>query len=387
MQTNDKPDPMEEIEISDSLAEQVLELGMAIQQIPAPTFDEGQRAEFIRQRFQAEGLENVTIDAVGNVFGRLPGGGATYPVIVSAHLDTVFPASTNLQVVRETGRVYGAGIGDNSIGVAGLFGLLWGLRQRMATKAIGTPPGDLWLVANVCEEGLGNLRGMRAVVDRFGKDVLAYVVLEGMGLGEVYHRGLGVQRYRISVQTKGGHSWVDYGEPSAIHELAGLITRLVSIPLPATPRTTMNVGIISGGTSINTIAGEAHLELDLRSEDPKVLQDLVRQVEQLVQETERGDEIISKMEVIGQRPAGKISGRHALVQLTKQRLSARGIDTNLSIGSTDANEPLSRGIPAVCVGVTTGDFSHTVKEYINISPLQTGLGFLVSLVEGIFFEI
>src|SRR4030043_689186 len=125
--------------------------------------------------------------------------------------------------------------------------------------------GDLWLVADVGEEGLGDLQGMKAVVDRIGTDASAYLILEGMSLGQVYHRGLGVRRYRISVHTKGGHSWVDYGNPSAIHELAEMVVKIKNLALPVEPRTSLNVGMITGGTSVNTIAAEANLELDLRS--------------------------------------------------------------------------------------------------------------------------
>ena len=186
-----------------SILNRVLDIAVAIQQIPAPTFEEGQRAAFLRDRFQDEELCDVSIDGVGNVYGRLPGGGTAPPLVISAHSDTVFPAATSLKVRREMDRIYGPGIGDNSLGVAGLFGMLWTINQRGIEL-----PGDLWLVSNVCEEGLGDLRGMRAVVERFGDQVLAYLVIEGMALGQIYHRGLGVRRYRIHVRTSGGHSWV-----------------------------------------------------------------------------------------------------------------------------------------------------------------------------------
>jgi len=182
-----------------SLVAQVLDLAVQIQQIPAPTFYESGRAAFIQKQFVKAGLRDVQVDEIGNVYGRLPGAGQKPPLVVSAHSDTVFPASTDLQVRREKGQIHGPGIGDNSLGVAGLFGLLWGLRARLqGSSAELRFPGDLWLVANVGEEGLGDLRGMRVVVDRFGPQVLAYLVVEGMALGQIYHRGLGVKRYRIN---------------------------------------------------------------------------------------------------------------------------------------------------------------------------------------------
>jgi acetylornithine deacetylase/succinyl-diaminopimelate desuccinylase-like protein len=247
--------------------ERIIELAIAIQQIPAPTFHEQQRAEFVRSRFMQEGLLDVEMDPVGNVYGRIPGTQAgSKPLVVSAHLDTVFPMSVELKCEREGERVFGPGIGDNSLSVAALVGLLWQLQEEKASL-----PGDVWLAANVGEEGLGDLKGMRAVVERFGGNALAYIVVEGMALGTVYNRGLGVRRYRVQVQTEGGHSWLDYGKPSAIHELTSVCTRLSALEMPRKPRTTFNIGVISGGSSVNTIAAEAMVELDLRSEKAETL--------------------------------------------------------------------------------------------------------------------
>ena len=369
-----------------ALAERVLDLAIAIQQIPAPAFGEGRRAEFVCERFQAEGLSDVSMDALGNVYGRLAGKGGRQSLVVSAHLDTVFPEGTPLDLHREADKVYGPGLGDNSVGVAGLFGLVWALRQQAEGADLHTGPhplaGDVWLVGNVGEEGLGNLRGMTAVVDRFGESVLAYIVLEGMALGQVYHRGLSVQRYQIEACTAGGHAWVDFGQPSAIHELAGLITRLYALPLPNQPRTSMNVGVISGGTSINTIAAQASCLVDLRSEDQLTLTNLAAQVEGLVEAGNRPGVQFS-CEVVGARPAGELPLDHPLVRLALHNLEVKGIRPLPNIGSTDANVPLSRGLPAICVGLTTGGGAHTLEEYINTAPLGLGLSQLLALVDGI----
>lgn len=366
-----------------ALVARVLDLAIAIQQVPAPPFGEDRRSAFVKERFQVEGLKDVSADALGNIYGRLPGSGKARPAVVSAHLDTVFPFGTDLQVQREADKIFGPGIGDNSLGLAGLFGLLWCIQECEGGASL---PGDLWLVANVGEEGLGDLRGMKAVVDRFAEQPSAYVILEGMALGQVYHRGLGVQRYRITASTEGGHSWVDYGRPSAIHELATLVTRLMALKVPNTPRSSLNVGIISGGTSINTIAADAHLELDLRSEGEAALQELVRQVEVQV-ETSRRPDVQFTLELIGQRPAGSIAKDHRLVKLASRCLKAQGLEPNLTIGSTDANVPLSRGLPAVCVGLSTGYGAHTMNEYINTAPLAQGLTQVYQLIEGIFGEL
>ncbi len=359
--------------------ERVVEWAISVQQVPAPTFAESARAALVRRLFVQEGLADVQIDTVGNVLARLPGQGGAQPLVVSAHLDTVFPAGTDLTMRRDGEKVYAPGIGDNSLGVAALFALSWELKARQPSL-----PGDVWLAANVGEEGLGDLMGMNAVVDRFGSGVTAYLILEGMSLGQVYHRGLGVRRYRISARTAGGHSWVDFGRPSAIHELAGVVVQLNSLPLPAQPRTSLNVGVISGGTSVNTIAAQATLELDTRSEGKQELAALAAQVEQVVALANRANGVQITGEVIGERPAGEISASHPLVSLAVQCLQEQGINARLNIGSTDANAPLGRGYPAVTVGLTHGAGAHTVGEFIEIQPLVQGLQQLFNLVEGTF---
>jgi len=359
------------------LVNQVLELAIEIQQIPAPTFNESKRGEFIYERFIQEDLMDVEIDEIGNVLGRLPGSGSALPIIVSAHLDTVFPSGTDLSYERLAEKIAGPGIGDNAVGLAGLFGLLWELNQQQVILN-----SDLWLVANVGEEGLGDLRGMREVVNRFAGQIRAYIILEGMELGQVYHRGLGVRRFRITVNTSGGHSWVDYGKPSAVHELVRIVTRLLAIQIPEGPRTTMNVGVISGGTSVNTIAAEASLDLDLRSEDVAALDELVKSVEGTLQESQSPDVRVS-VELIGQRPVGEISQNHPLVALAVQGLETVGIQPRLNIGSTDANIPLSIGYPAIGLGLTYGNGAHTVNEYINLPPLELGLKQLLLVIKGL----
>ena len=381
----------------DQFIQRILDLAVAIQQIPAPTFHEAKRAEFVHARFKEEGLQGVEIDSTGNVYACLGSNrqslsGKCRPLIVSAHLDTVFSLDIDLSTRRERERILAPGIGDNSLGVAGLFALVWALRERRLSL-----PGDLWLVANVCEEGLGNLRGMQAVVDRFelhrehndrqpglsgtktGTRPLAYIVVEGMSLGQVYQRGLGVRRFRVSVQTAGGHSWIDFGQPSAVHELTALATRITALKLPSRPRTTLNVGIISGGSSVNTIAAEAMLELDLRSEDSATLEEVVRQVKQIVSIPQKPGVVVN-WEAIGKRPAGEIPTEHPLVRLAQDCLRSVDLEPRLNIGSTDANLPLSLGLPAVTIGLSTGGRAHTVHEYINIPPLEKGVEQLVRLV-------
>jgi acetylornithine deacetylase/succinyl-diaminopimelate desuccinylase-like protein len=365
-----------------SLITRLLDLAIAIQQIPAPTFHEEVRARFVGDQFRSAGLEDVHLDDLFNVYGRLPGaGGEALPLVVSAHTDSVFPEGTDLSITRQKDRLTGPGLGDNALGVAGLLGLVWALQAQ--PEAL---PGDLILVANVGEEGLGDLRGMRAVTDRFGEGALAYVVLEGIALGHIFNRGMAVRRYRITLRTAGGHSWVDYGRPSAVHELAHLVTRLTSLPLARQPRTSLNAGTITGGTTVNTIAASAQVELDLRSEDEGTLLSLAETVVRMARGVQSG-EVEVYIELVGQRPPGELPGSHPLVAVARQSLLAQDVEPRLNVGSTDANLPLSRGLPAICIGLTTGGGAHTLEEHIDLPPLAKGMAQLLSLVQGVFEKL
>lgn len=358
----------------DGIVEQVI----AIQQIPAPTFEEETRARFIEERFKALGLEDVNRDALNNVYGRLPGtSSALPPVVLSAHLDTVFPMNTDLAIRREGNLIYGPGIGDNSTGVAGLLQTAQAIRDnRLAHTA------DIYFVANVGEEGLGDLRGMRAVVDRFGGDAI-YIVVEGGLYGKLIHQAVGVRRYRIQISAPGGHSWGGFGAASAIHQLGHLIVDIDNLAVPAIPKTTYNVGIIQGGISINTIANSAELWLDLRSEGVVALEQLVKDVEEIVRTRNKryaleGDGVEIKMHRVGDRPAGSISRQSPLVAGAEAALRAVGCeDVHYIVSSTDANIPLSRGYEAVCLGLTHSGNSHRPDEFMDKTNLPAGLGQLL----------
>lgn len=355
----------------------MIELAIAIQQIAAPTFEEAARAQFVRQQFEQLGLCDIHQDAVGNLYARLPGKNPTLPpLLLSAHLDTVFPAGTPLTVQRSPEYIQAPGIGDNAIALAALCESVLRLRAQNFTLA-----GDLWLAANTAEEGLGNLRGMTAVCDKFGTQPRAYVVLEGIGLGDVTIGGIGSQRYQISAHTAGGHSWGDYGQPSAIHHLARLITAFDAQPISTNPRSSINVGCIHGGFSVNTIAAEASLLLDLRSEDAHTLAALCAQVEDLTAKANRHPGVQICTQIVGQRPAGELRGDHWLVALAEESLRSAGIQPIRNAGSTDANLPLSRGLPAVCLGLTIGEAAHTLHETIRTAPLQQGMNALLYLLK------
>ncbi|GAB4403607.1 MAG: M20/M25/M40 family metallo-hydrolase [Anaerolineales bacterium] len=354
----------------------MIELAIAIQQIAAPTFEEAARAQFMRGQFEQLGLRDIHQDSVGNLYARLPGKNSTLPpLVLSAHLDTVFPADTPLTVQRSAEYLQAPGIGDNSVALAALCESVLRLRAQNHTLA-----GDLWLVANTAEEGLGNLRGITAVCNKFGAQPRAYIVLEGIGLGEVTIGGIGSQRYQISAHTAGGHSWSSYGQPSAIHHLARLITALDALPVPSMPRASLNVGCISGGFSVNTIAAEASLLLDLRSEDARTLQALCTQVENLTAKAATAPGVDFRTQIIGQRPAGNINGDHWLVALAAESLRSVGIPPTFGAGSTDANLPLSRGLPSICIGLTIGERAHSLEENIRIAPLEQGMQALMYLL-------
>jgi tripeptide aminopeptidase len=363
-----------------ALTKRLLDLAIQVQQIPAPTFEEERRADFVVRSFAAEGLQDVSMDSVHNVYARLPGRGRADPLIISAHLDTVFPANTLCSSTRDAAQIHGPGIGDNALGVASLFGLLWMLRQNRAELS-----ADVWLVANVCEEGLGNLRGMREVVGRFGAKVSAYLVIEGTALGHVYHRAVGARRYRVALHTAGGHSWSDYGQPSAVHELARLVMDITALPVPENPRTTLNVGVISGGTGVNVLAAEARFDLDVRSEGAETLGATAAQVEAKIRSAQKPG-ISVDMEVIGERPAGEIPTDHPLVRLAGACLAEQGLKATFTSGSTDANVPLSLGYPAVVLGITTGGGAHTLHEYIDVAPAEQGMRQLFRFVETLLTE-
>lgn len=352
----------------------VLEDALAIQQVPAPTFAEDRRAALIQERFARHALEEVQVDEVYNVYGRWPGTDASRPaLLISAHMDTVFPAETNLNTRRGNGQLYGPGLGDNSLGVAALLALL----DLLETHQIH-PASDLWFVANSREEGLGDLGGIRAAWEKLGPRLGAAIVVEGMALGRIYHSGIGVRRLHITCRAPGGHSWLHFGQPSAIHGLIRLGARIIDLVPPEQPRTTYNIGLIGGGQSINSLAAWADLYLDLRSEDPASLRTLENQVLNII-EAVRSPELDFESQVVGDRPAGRIGTDHPLAQLAAAAVENVGYNPTFENGSTDANLLLAKGLPTVTIGITFGGNAHRLDEYIDTAPIPDGIWQLVLL--------
>jgi acetylornithine deacetylase/succinyl-diaminopimelate desuccinylase-like protein len=347
-----------------------------LQAVPAPTFEEHERAAALRKEFEHAGGLELHSDEVGNLLARVPGG-AGPALAVSAHLDSVFPRGTDLASRRTAQRLHGPGIGDNAVALAALVELALDFKQD-------PPPGDLWLVANVCEEGLGNLRGMRQVVARLNGAVRAYLVLEGMALGQVYHRALPARRFRLSAEGPGGHSWIHAGRASALHQLIRLGAELADLPTSSEPKSTLNIGLMRGGHSVNSIADQAYLEVDLRCESEAGLQALADQVAGLVARS-AVDGVKFSLVPTGARPAGGLAADHPLVQAAVSALG-RGSRrrARLAAGSTDASVPLQQAYPAVCIGLTTGGEAHTVREYIDIPPMEGGYRSLLNLIQAAF---
>jgi acetylornithine deacetylase/succinyl-diaminopimelate desuccinylase-like protein len=259
------------------------------------------------------------------------------------------------------------------------------LAVAQALTEVDPPLVDVWVVANTGEEGLGDLRGMRAAVDRLDETLGACIVIEGMGLGRIVHQALGSRRFRIEASAPGGHSWSDFGSASAVHTIVQLAADLAQLSVPTTPRTSFNIGRIQGGTSVNTIAQHAQLELDLRSEAGEALAEAIAETETIVKRFQ-SDEwnqkgVTVSIETIGDRPTGDIPADHPLVLAAEKALASANVAhvQQLRMSSTDANIPLSRGIPAVCVGVTEGGDAHRLSEWIRTDLLPQGTQHLLLL--------
>lgn len=354
--------------------QETIALTVRIAQIPAPTGAEGERAAFVAQEMAALGLADVHTDAVGNVIGRRPGTGDGPALMIAAHTDTVFPAETDLAVRRNADRIAGPGVGDNSLGVAALL-----TAARLLNSLEISTASDILFVADVGEEGLGDLRGMREAVRAYRDHLGAVVAVEGHNLGRVTHRAVGSRRYRITVQGPGGHSWGNYGRPNAIHILARLITDLVALPIPSAPKTSLSVGTIEGGVSVNTIAPTATALIDLRSISQANLERLAGLVERAVRGVHIADVQVTA-DILGDRPAGDLPADAPIVRTCLETLRALGVNPTLDASSTDANVPIGLGIPAVCIGIAEGGNAHRLEEYIRTATIPTGLQQLLLLI-------
>ncbi|QHN03905.1 M20/M25/M40 family metallo-hydrolase [Granulicella sp. WH15] len=342
--------------------------------IPAPPFGEGERAAWFADKFRELGLADVGVDAEGNALGSLGDSSARKSVLLSAHLDTVFPAGTDT-VPREEeigGPILGPGACDNAAGLTALLAIAAAMRHAGIVTA-----APVLFAANVGEEGEGDLRGMRFLFERgvHRGRIGAAIALEGAGTSAVVTRALGSRRYRVTICGPGGHSWTDAGTPNPITLLSRGLAELGDLIFPDEPRTVLSPGQIFGGTSINSIPSEASVLLDLRSTDPAQMLAVEREIHRTFENVvARATGSRLKIEMIGNRPAGELAMDSAMLRTIRAVDRHLGFRTELRIGSTDANLPLSLGVPAVAMAAGgTGGGIHTLGEWYDPAGREMAL--------------
>jgi tripeptide aminopeptidase len=354
----------------------VLEEQARLCEIPAPPFKEAERAKAYAQAFEALGLTNVRIDSVGNVLGERTGAMPRPHVVFSAHLDTVFPDGTNVTVTREGSILKGPGIGDDCRGLSVVLGVIKALKDASVQTE-----GTITFVGTVGEEGLGDLRGVKHL---FGGELKGkidrFVSVDGTGLG-ITHIGVGSLRYRVAFSGPGGHSYGAFGLANPIHALGRAIAKIGDFQVPSEPKTTFNVGRIGGGTSVNSIAFEAWMEVDMRSADPAALRavdtNFHRAVDAALEEENRRWKNRGKLTVdkklVGDRPAGRTTETEGIVQAAVSVTRGLGLQIRLDEGSTDSNIPMSLGIPAVTIdGGGRGTGAHSLGETFDSTSSEQG---------------
>jgi acetylornithine deacetylase/succinyl-diaminopimelate desuccinylase-like protein len=344
------------------------ELAAELCEVPAPTFHEQQRGARVAQWLEAATGGRAESDELGSCWVRLAGArGAGPRLLIAAHLDTVFPPETPVRVRREAERWSGPGLGDNCAGLSQLI-----VAARLLREAGRPFGGGLLLAADACEEGLGDLRGMKALCQRFGPELDGVLALDGT-LGQVVCAGVGSKRYRLSVRGPGGHSWQDFGAPSAVHHLAHVAAGLAGLHVPKEPRATFNIGVIRGGASVNSIAADAELLLDLRSADNAELARLDAQARAVIEGCRCPEKLTRHLECVGTRPTGDPALTREWIELARAALESVGVRANLAASSSDANVPLSLGLRATTLGTRRGGGAHTLDEWIEPASLPLGL--------------
>lgn len=347
-------------------------------EIPAPSFEEEKRAHAVKEILSAEGL-SVYTDKVGNVIGELRGAQDKEVVLLTAHLDTVFPAGTEIHVTREGDRLMAPGISDNGTGLAGLLAV-----ARAMHVAKIKPERTILFAANVGEEGEGNLRGMKALIDTYRTKVQAVIVLDGSGVDYVTTKALASRREEVVITGPGGHSWSDFGMPNPINALVRGAVRFINTKVPTSPRTTFNLGQVAGGTSVNSIPYEATMKVDLRSENEDEITRMETALRDCVaagvkdemdnaRERTRG-KLEWKVNLIGSRPGGELSPDSALLAALRYADDFLGNKSRNERSSTDANIPLSMGIEAIAIGAGgNGGGAHSLQEWYEPAERELGL--------------
>ena len=358
-------------------AERAMALQIHLCEIPAPTFEEGVRAQEIVRLMKSYGLADVTIDGIGNVVGRRPGRGSGPVLAVGAHMDTVFPAGTDTTVRCEGSRYFGPGIGDNCSGLRALLEVV----RVMEAHGIETE-GDLLFVGTVGEEGNGDIRGAKHLFSH-APIPDGFIAVDNTDVGRVLHQAIGSHRWRCTISGPGGHSFGAFGDvPSAIHAMCLAGARIAHIEVPKTPKTTFNIGTIQGGTSVNTIAPSCSVDIDIRSMENGPILEVEQQIkaafeEALLEEhgiwgiTDPAKMLHVDFKQIGLRPAGSVPDDCSVIQASLAAQRALGIAlTNYGASSTDANVAMMMGLPSTCLSAGgVQKRTHTIDEYFdNIDP-------------------
>ena len=356
-----------------------------VARIPAPPFGESARAAWLAERFRELALDDVRTDDVGNVFGVSPGFGKRY-VALSAHIDTVFPAGTPLNIKQQGSRLYGPGVSDNGAGLIAMLamaGVMRAVRLRHAMPFV--------FIGNVGEEGEGDLRGMRHIftTPRW-KDAIAYsLILDGAGADTIVAEALGSRRFEVIVRGPGGHSWSDFGAANPIVVLSRTVEEFSRTPVPTSPKTTFNIGVIRGGTSVNSIPESASMRVDLRSTSMTEIDRLERALRTALDRsideesriaasrsgsTRRPQGLSCEVVVIGNRPAGELEPQARILQVMRAVDSQLGNAAQVQRASTDANVPLSLGREAIAIGGGgSGGGAHTLQEWFDCNGRELGL--------------
>jgi acetylornithine deacetylase/succinyl-diaminopimelate desuccinylase-like protein len=349
-----------------------------ITEIPAPPFQEAQRAAAVKALLGEAGL-TAQIDKAGNVIGELRGVNEKEIVVIAAHLDTVFPPGTDVKVRHDGSRMAAPGISDNGTGIVALLAL-----ARAVQFAHLKSQRTILFVGDVGEEGEGNLRGMRAVVEPYRAKLKAVVVLDGSGTDHVTTKALASRRLEALITGPGGHSWSDFGIPNPINALVRGSVRFINTKVPATPRTTFNIGQIEGGTSVNSVPHEARLKVDIRSESEDELTRLESALRECIAAGVRDEsgsardrskgKLEWKVELLGSRPGGELPADSALLSALRAADEAVGNQSRVERSSTDANIPLSLGIDAISIGAGgNGGGAHSLQEWYDAAGREAGL--------------
>ena len=363
------------IDTARAIEPQLIDDQIRLCEVEAPPFQEGRRAQMYAQMLREAGLKNVRIDPEGNVIAERPGQQPRPNVVLSAHLDTVFPKGTAVKVRREGPVLRGPGIGDDCRGLVDVLGV-----ARVLTKSGLVTPGSITFVGTVGEEGLGDLRGVKRLFNETLKDRIdRFVSIDGDGLGMTYI-GVGSTRYRVTFTGPGGHSFGSFGTVNPVHALGRAIAKIADLQVASTPRTTFNVGRVGGGTSINAIPGDAWMEVDLRSSDVQTLRALEVRFRQAVQDAADQENarwgstaLTVALDVVGVRPPGRSSLNSPIVQAAVSVQKALNFPVSFAEGSTDSNLPLSLGIPALTIDTGgSGTGVHSEQESFDTTDAWKG---------------